>query len=423
MEQTQIREQENRGTVDLSGSVANIMNSYLRILSSHYPTDAGTTSNSASLTGSSSDPASTSTGSTPQQRERRPIILVDSSLPSQRSIPAVVPPPSRPQTTRQSRFSNANYTNDSFPGTANYLEDTDVNGHVRRQHQLLQETIVKYNTITANFEEFLINNIGTLQPMQINTLIENMNHYHENMAKLFDVLKMAQESINTIVYVSKMTRFLETIHQINNLTPSNSSPATVSPSTTNTPSLNGPSSREPSTIQPTERTNTNRSRLYQRFFYLNNADDATNIRTNRNTTGLSVQEITEKIEYISYNNDANTEEDRCPISLEDFVENEIICKIKGCRHCFKITPLMNWLSINTYCPVCRYNLKTYLNENINIDVDAEQTTNSVQNENTADNVDSSVMDILEMSIETLMNTFSNDLSGNEIAVSAFLGIV
>jgi len=435
MEQNQTRQYENIQPIDLSGSAAaDIVNSYLRILSSHYP----------------SDPVSVGNSQTPRQpniSRNRPrlnqstVPLFSSSIPLER-------------TGQTSFFRNTNYNNGSFPGTTNYLEDTDVNGHVLRQHHLLQDTISKYNTITHNFEEFLTNNLNVLQPMQTNFLVENMNHYHENIAKVFDVLKMTQESINTIVYVSKMTRFLETIQQINNSssatgssatessttgTPTTASSTTAS-STTGSPTTASSTTGSPTTadinrtpfVDPIEITNTNRSRLYQRVFYSNNGDDENNshsfsrrqhtnennIRINENRNKLSIQEIGEKIEYISYNNSSNTQEDRCPISLEDFVENEIVCKIKGCHHCFKITPLMNWLSINTYCPVCRYNLKTNSNENTN----SNQQDVSEQDEN-SDIIDGSVMDILERSIETFINTISNDLSGNEISLTTYMGII
>ena len=66
----------------------------------------------------------------------------------------------------------------------------------------------------------------------------------------------------------------------------------------------------------------------------------------------------------------NNNEIRCPISLEDFSSNEVICRIKECSHIFKIKPLVSWMKINTYCPVCRYDLNTTqeeqpLNENVN----------------------------------------------------------
>ena len=46
----------------------------------------------------------------------------------------------------------------------------------------------------------------------------------------------------------------------------------------------------------------------------------------------------------------------CPISLDDFVQGEVITQIRGCGHTFKTDYLMRWLERKVYCPVCRYNL-------------------------------------------------------------------
>jgi hypothetical protein len=76
----------------------------------------------------------------------------------------------------------------------------------------------------------------------------------------------------------------------------------------------------------------------------------------RNTPKISLETFNEKVEYVNYNQDMNNNENRCPISLEDFQSNEIVCRIKNCSHIFKTIPLINWMKINTICPVCRYDL-------------------------------------------------------------------
>jgi hypothetical protein len=53
----------------------------------------------------------------------------------------------------------------------------------------------------------------------------------------------------------------------------------------------------------------------------------------------------------------------CPISLEPLQIGDVICEIRGCNHKFKRPNLMTWLNRNSNCPVCRYNLRTPLNEN------------------------------------------------------------
>ena len=68
-----------------------------------------------------------------------------------------------------------------------------------------------------------------------------------------------------------------------------------------------------------------------------------------------IQTATRNIHYttdLSYN--------VCPISLEDFVENEEVCQIKQCGHIFKKNNIMRWFSAShVHCPVCRYDLRDY----------------------------------------------------------------
>lgn len=62
---------------------------------------------------------------------------------------------------------------------------------------------------------------------------------------------------------------------------------------------------------------------------------------------------------------------QCPISLDDFVENEIVCQIIHCRHIFKQRNIMRWLETHTCCPVCRHDL-----------IESEENTNIQSNFNT-----------------------------------------
>jgi hypothetical protein len=52
-------------------------------------------------------------------------------------------------------------------------------------------------------------------------------------------------------------------------------------------------------------------------------------------------------------------DNRCPITLEDFEHGELLCEIKHCRHIFKESSLRSWFVRNTYCPVCRYDIRHY----------------------------------------------------------------
>ena len=72
---------------------------------------------------------------------------------------------------------------------------------------------------------------------------------------------------------------------------------------------------------------------------------------------LSQQQIDNSIQIIEY--EENMGEDRCPITLENFVVGENICRIRHCGHIFKSNGLMLWFQRNVRCPVCRYDVRTY----------------------------------------------------------------
>lgn len=114
------------------------------------------------------------------------------------------------------------------------------------------------------------------------------------------------------------------------------------------------------------------------FFY-NSINDVLNPR-NRNlfTTQLqddvvcpTNEQIENAVENIVY--DSSFSQFQCPISLEQFEEGIEICRIKHCRHLFKRSSLMDWFQRNVRCPVCRYDIRDYIEEDSEV-VEQTRTT-------------------------------------------------
>ena len=82
-------------------------------------------------------------------------------------------------------------------------------------------------------------------------------------------------------------------------------------------------------------------------------------------TPLTSVQIEQSTEMILYN--PSFGERICPISMENFDENEHVCRIRGCRHFFKREHLMRWLQTSSQCPVCRYNLRDFSNNTVTVD--------------------------------------------------------
>ena len=77
---------------------------------------------------------------------------------------------------------------------------------------------------------------------------------------------------------------------------------------------------------------------------------------------------TEPLQYIS----GQTPNTTCPITLEEFRDQEMVCRIKHCGHVFKVGALQNWFSRNSHCPICRYDIRLWTRE-------ANSTTTPPQN--------------------------------------------
>ena len=73
--------------------------------------------------------------------------------------------------------------------------------------------------------------------------------------------------------------------------------------------------------------------------------------------GLTISQVEDAVEFITYDTDLY-QETRCPISLDEFVHGEIICRTKHCGHIFKRSHLMTWLHSRVTCPSCRHDLRT-----------------------------------------------------------------
>ena len=127
--------------------------------------------------------------------------------------------------------------------------------------------------------------------------------------------------------------------------------------------------REPEEQRNTQLSDTDITSLI--YMFLSPLNNNTNLQANSVPVPLTEQQITDATEIVPYQ--SSMTERRCPISLEDFVENEEICHIRGCGHIFKKSTLLRWFQTQTRCPVCRYNLRDFVH-NVN-----QNSTNATQN--------------------------------------------
>ena len=72
----------------------------------------------------------------------------------------------------------------------------------------------------------------------------------------------------------------------------------------------------------------------------------------------TITQFAQATEPVQYHSEGFSD-NNCPITLDEFSEGEMVCRIKHCGHIFKIQPLQNWFSRNSHCPVCRYDIRTW----------------------------------------------------------------
>lgn len=206
---------------------------------------------------------------------------------------------------------------------------------------------------------------------------KNMLEYHHNIE---NILKLCNRNIieNSDNNSSRSTRSSNSGNSGNNSNNSNirinntrNSNATrlSNTRTTNTPSiqttLNSSTSsnyrsRPNNFVNRYIRSNNDNYRNYFTFIPLTTTNTNANLTTTTSSSSnilsdSQLQLSTEIIKYTAEMNDAI-----CPISFEDFIIDEEVIKIKMCGHYFKKPSLLNWLLRSHVCPVCRYDLNSYV---------------------------------------------------------------
>ena len=87
-----------------------------------------------------------------------------------------------------------------------------------------------------------------------------------------------------------------------------------------------------------------------------------------------------------YHSGAEIFNSRCYITMDDFEEGDEVCEILHCKHTFKKAPLMNWFNENVRCPVCRFDIRDYIQETVRNSMDSfissRQSSSQSLNEDT-----------------------------------------
>ena len=93
------------------------------------------------------------------------------------------------------------------------------------------------------------------------------------------------------------------------------------------------------------------------------------------------EQISNATENLIFSNIINPINTQCPISLEQFTNSSSVTMIKHCKHIFNTTNLMNWFTTNCKCPVCRFDIRDYVNKDASESDLASEHDSESENEN------------------------------------------
>jgi hypothetical protein len=123
---------------------------------------------------------------------------------------------------------------------------------------------------------------------------------------------------------------------------------------------------------------------------------------------------------IQYYPGLNLLNNECPITLEEFADGEQIRQIHHCKHSFKEAAIQNWFRSNVRCPVCRYDIREYvqgdLSNNVTPTVPVDpiertlpaEPTNQTRSSSTVDDLYDLFSSDIQAAVSRLLNT--NDIS-------------
>lgn len=88
-------------------------------------------------------------------------------------------------------------------------------------------------------------------------------------------------------------------------------------------------------------------------------DFLSNFPAQESSEPLSDEQIANVTRHVRYSDITHPLNTTCPISLEEFNDNDFVTVIRPCCHIFKSEQLSVWLRTHTTCPSCRFNLRNW----------------------------------------------------------------
>jgi hypothetical protein len=220
---------------------------------------------------------------------------------------------------------------------------------------------------------------------------ENMNYYHSNMRQIIYTLQPRIENRNYMNYYRQPYQHTNDYstndyHHLNaqNINYSNNENDHSRRWFTNTFQRirnNFQNNFEDVIVRP---TNFQIENAIENFIY-----DPSFV-TGQNVTG---QNVTNSYPILS-----RLETPNCPITMEAISPGNIVSRIKHCNHVFSHDALLNWFSVNTRCPICRFDIRE-----TPINLSSVNETSTTQPTSVQSPTEQEQIDILENELNNLFD--------------------
>lgn len=265
-----------------------------------------------------------------------------------------------------------NESNANVPPATSQTNDQLTNMLLQEMIRQMQlDELRQGNTFTSTNQTQSLRSFNRLLDTVYVGMVEynrNITEYNRNFASLMN-------------YVTQSQQYLDTLRTS---VPPQRNPSPVSNRTHNI------HPRQPNTqARQGQRRNTTRATSYARNIRTTNNGSSDILFSylfdpllqtspvNDNIRPMSREEISNATRTFSYVRHSLPADNRmCPITMEQFVEGDVLCEILGCNHVFRRPALMNWLQRSSQCPVCRYSLRNYNRERANSETNTNEATNT-----------------------------------------------
>lgn len=137
--------------------------------------------------------------------------------------------------------------------------------------------------------------------------------------------------------------------------------------------------------------------------------------------GATQEEIANASHTLRYSEIENPISEQCPISLETFEPDEWVIQLNHCGHIFRKELLDAWFVNNSHCPVCRHNIQTNANANINANTTRQIFGHSVNIEmNANQNLANNFIQQLYPGAQTTTSSWQYDAETNRFYFDTFI---